>query len=544
MAIGPEIARRAAIEIDAMRGARVRRAEAGDCWLAVFVNKEDSLFFSWDADAFGVCRAGAGEVREMLAASDARPTVLDAVRSHVVGAYIVGASAPSRDRVIRIELRRDVGAGVSSARTLVLEASGRYSNAALLDEAGRVIECAKHIYPDMNRMRTVVPGLPYAPPPPISGVMLDDLAPSDDLSRVVGLGRPLISAALSLGEEGIAGAMHMRDDTGAVVYQMIKNYLTAWPTAICGAVPVAASRALEASRRVVIEPLSSSRAARISRRVASVLERARDVAARKIGECERARAELGAAARATEIGRLILANAHAIPRRAEAAELVEWTDDGERTVEVALDPMLDAPSNAEKWFARSRKKRAAAERADRLMPSLVRELEDVEEQIEMLSCCTGITALLAFADEVCGAPARKGRTERPLPPHGRADVEELGASIYWGMSAKGNHYTTFRVARPDDIWMHASGIPGAHVVIRFSRMPDEETFDRAIALGASCASLYSRAHGERTQVDFTEKKHVRAIAGGGGSHVTYKDFSSITSDGSAWKDIENAHGVS
>jgi predicted ribosome quality control (RQC) complex YloA/Tae2 family protein len=35
-----------------------------------------------------------------------------------------------------------------------------------------------------------------------------------------------------------------------------------------------------------------------------------------------------------------------------------------------------------------------------------------------------------------------------------------------GRDAKSNDYLTFNLADKEDIWMHAKGVPGSHVVIR------------------------------------------------------------------------------
>lgn len=45
-------------------------------------------------------------------------------------------------------------------------------------------------------------------------------------------------------------------------------------------------------------------------------------------------------------------------------------------------------------------------------------------------------------------------------------VEIDGYFIYLGRDSKSNDHLTFNVAESDDIWMHAKGVPGSHVVIK------------------------------------------------------------------------------
>lgn len=45
-------------------------------------------------------------------------------------------------------------------------------------------------------------------------------------------------------------------------------------------------------------------------------------------------------------------------------------------------------------------------------------------------------------------------------------VEYNGFLIYIGKDAKSNDHLTFDIADKEDIWMHAKGVPGSHVIIR------------------------------------------------------------------------------
>jgi predicted ribosome quality control (RQC) complex YloA/Tae2 family protein len=55
-----------------------------------------------------------------------------------------------------------------------------------------------------------------------------------------------------------------------------------------------------------------------------------------------------------------------------------------------------------------------------------------------------------------------------------------------GKSALGNDYITMKLARPDDLWLHAEGMPGSHVLIRNPGRDDipQDVFMKAAALAA------------------------------------------------------------
>lgn len=83
-----------------------------------------------------------------------------------------------------------------------------------------------------------------------------------------------------------------------------------------------------------------------------------------------------------------------------------------------------------------------------------------------------------------------------------------GSRILVGRSPVENAELTFRVARPNDLWFHAQGTPGAHVILsRDGRgAPPPEELEAAAAL----AALHSKAKGSATvAVDYTLRKHVR-----------------------------------
>lgn len=536
MTVGPEIIALAAREIkDLFVGQRVRRVDAGGSWAALTLSRDRALFFSWDAEASGICEASQAKIRAAASISRGRPTIGDALKSHLLGAEIVDAEAPSRDRVIKISFRRPVGGGVATSRTLIVEATGRYANVALLDERGAVIEAAKHIHGEQNRYRLTLPGLAYELPPAIDGVMIDDFDPRSraPIDKLVGAGRPLLAAIARDGAEDLIPALASGE--GEMIYQVIgRDYVSAFPKILSGSVVLAHARALDALRRATVDAMIERSAEATRRRIAAAIDKAARSVARKIADEERAEAGERDAIELMEIGRMILASAHEIAPRSDRAELTDWSTGEPIARVVDLDPKLDAPANAEKYFTRYRKRKAAAERARGELVRLRAEEAHLAEQSALLECHSDVATLRAMEEEIKPDARAKAQT---LPPHGRLDISSSGASLYWGLSAKGNHYVTSRVARPDDIWFHAQGIPGAHVILRVDRELDDEEMEGARMLAASCASRFSRAKGETIRVDFTERRHVRPIPGGGGALVTYKNFSTISVDGSIFAEM-------
>lgn len=78
------------------------------------------------------------------------------------------------------------------------------------------------------------------------------------------------------------------------------------------------------------------------------------------------------------------------------------------------------------------------------------------------------------------------------------DVE--GFEVLVGKGARENDELTFRVAEPHDLWLHASGYAGSHVIVRnperLSRLP-RPVVERAAAL----AAYHSKAREARGKVE-------------------------------------------
>jgi predicted ribosome quality control (RQC) complex YloA/Tae2 family protein len=129
------------------------------------------------------------------------------------------------------------------------------------------------------------------------------------------------------------------------------------------------------------------------------------------------------------------------------------------------------------------------------------------------------TALVerGYAARKRGAQAQRGQPLR--------FTSAGGMSILVGRSARQNHEVTFRRAAPADLWLHAVGASGAHVVIKSggAQVP-EETLRQA----AQLAARYSSARDEAgVDVAYTQRRYVRQIKGAGPGMVTYRHEQTI-----------------
>ena len=119
------------------------------------------------------------------------------------------------------------------------------------------------------------------------------------------------------------------------------------------------------------------------------------------------------------------------------------------------------------------------------------------------------------------------RSKKQAPRRVTGLTDAAGNLIYIGRSGRENDQVTFDIGGNEDTWLHARGVPGSHVIIRWLR-PAEQEDENAVETAAALAAHYSGSRGAGTvEVDVTRRKNVRKIKGGGPGMVTYRNEHTI-----------------
>ena len=77
--------------------------------------------------------------------------------------------------------------------------------------------------------------------------------------------------------------------------------------------------------------------------------------------------------------------------------------------------------------------------------------------------------------------------------------ERDGFEILVGKGARDNDELTFRVAQPRDLWLHASGYAGSHVIVRAPEGADVPR--EVVECAAQLAAYHSKARDARGKID-------------------------------------------
>ncbi len=203
---------------------------------------------------------------------------------------------------------------------------------------------------------------------------------------------------------------------------------------------------------------------------------------------------------------------------------------GQHTLEVegqqiALDPRSTPVACAQKRFHDYQKRKSGQERVAERLQATRYQLDGLEQLLTMLELTEEreqIDQLAQEAEEQGYLPPPKRNKKKQKAPRIKPLhlVSSDGYDLYVGRSATQNVEVTFRIARPDDLWLHTQGVPGAHVIIRSGgRDVPPITLEEAAGL----AAYFSRnRHEDAVEVAVTRRSTVRRLPGGAPGLVTYQ----------------------
>lgn len=212
---------------------------------------------------------------------------------------------------------------------------------------------------------------------------------------------------------------------------------------------------------------------------------------------------------------------------------------GQRVLEVdgrsiTLDPDHSPVEAAQKRFRAYDKAKSALAG----LPERLRETENRLAGLEQVAALLEVADAREQIEQIAREAEEQGYIHRPnaqperqkgvnRPPRVRPLhlVSSDGFDIYVGRTSGQNAEVTFRIGRPEDLWLHVRTIPGAHVIIRTGgREVPEQTLREAAGL----AAYYSRVRDEPlVDVDVSRRSLVRKVAGGPPGLVTYRAEQSL-----------------
>ena len=237
------------------------------------------------------------------------------------------------------------------------------------------------------------------------------------------------------------------------------------------------------------------------------------------------------AERHKRLGDLLLSNLTTAKREGRQLFLVDHFDAEAGLVEIELDEHSTLPEEAERRFKLySRSKRAVKQITSRL-EAIQTELDAVNAQsnlLEKIIAERDEAALIKFTEKKTTPSARaRGLKAGKKIPGTRSYLSSDGFEILVGRTARDNDYLTFKVAKPNDLWLHTGDYSGSHVVVRNATRKDVP--HRTLVEAAQLAAQFSQARKDpKVDVHYTQRKFVSKPKGAVPGLVRMMRFKNIT----------------
>ena len=214
-------------------------------------------------------------------------------------------------------------------------------------------------------------------------------------------------------------------------------------------------------------------------------------------------------------GHALWANIGQLSGRLEQVELADLFDtEGGSTLQIDLDINRSLAENAAAYLKAAQKYERRQQALPQRLAELKRQCAQYEDWISAVEAGTW-EADAALQNWLENKVTSTDKTASKQPQaHPRRYRTSTGWSVWAGRNNKENDVLTHKMAAQNDLWFHAHGYSGSHVVLRSEgrkEAPSKQTIEEAAAL----AAYWSKGKtAKKVSVAYTMVKHVTKPRGG------------------------------
>ncbi len=444
---------------------------------------------------------------------------------HLDGAKVLDLTQPGADRILHICFKSGLLYGNSDV-TLIFEAAGRNANVILVRSSdSRILACHRKVPSARSRYRTIAPGQVYVPPPS-SGLSPGSWGSSAELKN-------------SIENEKHSPALLYRllEGVGPVTARALMRHAEANETPLIEAVAELEKALLEqnfspwegpdgplpielAEGTPIEDPLSMKTAEKDSTDIredrfetwTNILRRRLSFLRKRLTGVEAALDGLVSPEKYRTWGSLLLSAENNSRKGLKEIELKDWNDCEHM---IPLKPFRSLKSNAARFF---RKASNSGKEKRNLEEHKLNALNEIESLELSLSAASDLTV-----DEL-EALLRNHRKKVRDQDDRRKRIEAILLSGGWrcfaGRNARENEEVTFKTGKRGDLWFHARGYPGAHVVLKLDGRADNPPGEIILETAVEAARRCGASSGV-IPVDYTRVQYVNRRRKGKPGQVVY-----------------------
>ena len=495
---------------------------------------------------------------------DQPPMFCMLLRKHLSGARLSEIIQPPMERMARFIFDCTDEMGDPVQKQLVAELMGRTCNLYLLGPDGRIIDCLRRIGLDETTKRAALPGLIYQLPEPIEKKDPDFLEEEDYVNLLSAPGADILADRLMDTLGGLSplvcreAALFAAGDTDARLQSLdlsgtaqrlclfFREHLdhpapycytlsdgTPKQFAFCpirqyGSCDQAASfTALMDQYYIVRDKKDAMRqkSQTVRKTVTNLCQRLR----RKIALQEKELEATFDRERLRQLGDIVTANLHRITKGQQTLQAEDFYDEEMKVIDIPLSVLLSPQQNAAKYYKDYARMKTAEKELTHQLDLAHQELTYLESVLEELNRAETEAELEEIRQELQSGGYLRPDTGKKRMKQAKSQPMRFestdGYPIYVGRNNRQNDELTFKLARKDDIWLHASKVHGSHVIISCGgTTPPDDTVTQAAQLAAYYAET---GGGQNIPVDATQVRQVKKTPGGKPGMVIYHTYRTV-----------------
>ena len=486
------------------------------------------------------------------------------LRKHLQGARLASITQPPMERAATFHFDCTDEMGYPVQKSLVAELMGRTCNLYLLGPDGHIIDCLRRIGLDETSKRPALPGLLYQEPEkvqkqnPLEWGLENYVnlltAPGSDvladrLMDTLGGLSPLVCREAALFAAGDVDARVEGLDISTTAEKLLQffqenlKHPEPWYHAQADGMP----------KQFAFCPIREYGSCQKAESFTGLLDqyyivRDRKDAMRQKSQslrktvsnlCQRIQRKLAIQEKELEatfdrerlrqLGDIVTANIHRIVKGTTTLEAEDFYDEEMKTIQIPISPILSPQQNAAKFYKDYTRMKNAEKELTKQIELGQQELKYLQSVLVELNRAQTEPELEEIRQELSAGgyvrldAARKRMKQQKLSPMRFESTD--GYPIYVGRNNRQNDELTFKLARKDDIWLHAQKVHGSHVIISCGGVkPPDDTITQA----AQLAAYYSESTGgQNIPVDVTPVKQVRKLSGAKPGMVIYHTYNTV-----------------
>ena len=473
------------------------------------------------------------------------------LRKYIQNGKILKIEQPGMERILILHIEHTDEMGDLCTKQLIVELMGKHSNIIFASSDNKIIDSIKHISCQVSSVREVLPGRDYVLPPGQNKISLISMTQEDFYSRV-------FSSALSLEKmlytsfQGVSPVMARElcyragIDSKSSASALSEQEQTSLYEAACTAarqvsegdftptivfyekaplefssLPLTMYEGFEttthSSISKVLEEYYSqkemlTRIRQKSSDLRHILTTALERTQKKYALQMRQLSDTEKREKYKIYGEMLHTYGYGLEPGAKELTCINYYNNEE--IKIPLNPDLDPMENAKQFFARYSKLKRTYEALSELTVETKDQLLHLESILTALDIATQEADLADIKEELIeygymkrkgGRRVKKGKEEKSTPLH---YISSDGYHIYVGKNNYQNEELTFKFASGKDMWFHAKGMAGSHVIVRTEgaeELPDS-TYEEAGRL----AAYYSKGRqAPKVEIDYTQKRNLK-----------------------------------